>query len=71
VTDLSPKIARRANGELVPLKDAVFALLTVSDIERLARATGEPESALVQERNAARRRLRAALGPSGDRAPDL
>jgi hypothetical protein len=54
-------IAKRANGELVPLRDAVLALLTVADIERLARSTGAGEGELVGERNRARRRLLAAL----------
>jgi hypothetical protein len=62
VTAFVAEVARRANGELVPLKDAVMALLTAQDIERLARSSGTSESELVRERNEARGRLLAALG---------
>jgi hypothetical protein len=58
------EVARRANGELVPLRDAVLALLTMADVEKLARSTGTTEGELVNERNRARRKLREALASS-------
>jgi hypothetical protein len=54
-----PEVARRANGQIV--RDAVLALLTVTNVERLAKNSGEPVEKLVQERLQARRRLIEAL----------
>jgi hypothetical protein len=53
---------RRANGQVIGIRDALLACLTHLDIKSLARRIGEPEDLLVTERLAARRRVLQALG---------
>lgn len=55
------KVMQNANGQLVEARDALLALMTVLDLENLARQTGQGAQSLVDARNAARLRLLRAI----------
>jgi hypothetical protein len=54
-------VATRANGQLMPIRDAVLAMMTKLDIENLARRTLQSTETPSIERNAARQRLLRAI----------
>jgi hypothetical protein len=58
------RIAARAGGHVAPLADAVAALLTHQDIDRLARRTGQSADELMAERARARMRISVLLATS-------
>ena len=62
-------IAIGANGHTGSIADAVTAMWTVLDIQRMATRTGRPADYLMAERAAARMRLLKAIGAyrPGDR----
>jgi len=55
------RVSQLADGHTVSLIDAVHALMTITDIEHLAKNTGQSIGNLTTERLTARRRILEAI----------